>query len=152
MTPIEIKETITNLSNEKLAERLNFLAFTFCVNADFSKKEATTKLIDELEMAMMEGLLRVLEVKIGFRLFQNKIYEKVEKVFQNQDAYNINRMMSSIRRTKVVPIDAENEKYLAWMGNRVNYGSKAVIGRLVGKTKIDFSNCKTVEDCSIYMV
>jgi hypothetical protein len=130
MTPIRIKNHITALSNEQLNARLSYLSYTFCVNADFSKKEATSKLIDSLEMNMMEGLLRVLEDESGYCPLQNKIYENVERVFGNQDAYNINRMMSSIRRTKLVPIDVENEKYLSWMRNRVNYGVKAIIRQL----------------------
>ena len=68
-------------------------------------------------------------------IIQNKIYEKVERVFKNQDVYNINRMMSSIRRTKLVPLDAENEKYTKWMKNRVNYGVKGIIARLVDETQ-----------------
>jgi hypothetical protein len=134
MTPINIS-TATQLSNAALKGKLELLSYTFCVNADFSKVEQTTKLIDELEMHVMEGLMRILEVKFGHRPFQNKIYEKVERVFKNQDVYNINRMMSSIRRTKLVPLDAENEKYTKWMKNRVNYGVKSIIARLVYETQ-----------------
>lgn len=134
MTPINIS-TATQLSNAALKGKLELLSYTFCVNADFSKVEQTTKLIDELEMHVMEGLMRILEARFGQRPFQNKIYEKVEKVFKNQDVYNINRMMSSLRRTKLVPLDAENEKYTTWMKNRVNYGVKGIIARLTDETQ-----------------
>lgn len=134
MTPINIS-TAAQLSNTALKAKLELLSFTFCVNADFSKVEQTTKLIDELEIHVMEGLMRILEAKFGHRPFQNKIYEKVERVFKNQDVYNINRMMSSLRRTKLVPLDAENEKYTAWMKNRVNYGVKGIIARLEDETQ-----------------
>jgi len=127
MTPIAIKDTVTTMSNTELAEKLNYLSYTFCVNADFSKKEAITKLVDKLEMYMMEGTLRVIDNVIGHRPFQNKIYEKVEIVFSNQDAYNINRMISSLRRTKIVPLDVENEKYINWMKNRIKYGVKTIM-------------------------
>lgn len=130
MTPIEISNQVATTSDEKLRNKLNFLSYTFCVNADFSKVNAVEKLVDELEMFMMEGLLRVLEDEIGYRPYQNKIYEQVEKVFENQDAYNINRMMSSIRRAKMIPIDVENEKYMKWMKNRIKYGVKAIMERL----------------------
>ena len=86
MTPLTIDTTVSSLSNAELGEKLHFLSYTFCVNADFSKTEATAKLIDDLEVCMMEGLLRILEVKFGYKPFQNRIYEKVEKTFKNQDA------------------------------------------------------------------
>jgi hypothetical protein len=130
MTPLTIDTTVSSLSNAELGEKLHFLSYTFCVNADFSKTEATAKLIDDLEVCMMEGLLRILEAKFGYKPFQNRIYEKVEKTFKNQDVYNINRMMSSLRRTKLVPLDAENDKYINWMSNRVKYGVKSVIDHL----------------------
>lgn len=127
MTPIKITDTIKEMSATELREKLNYYSFTFCVNADFTKTEEMCRLIDKLEMYMMEGLLRVLESNIDFRPYQNKIYEHVENLFENQDAYNINRMMSSIRRTKLVPIDPTNEKYIKWMKNRVKYGVKTIM-------------------------
>lgn len=127
MTPIEIKDTVTEMSNTKLAEKINYLSYTFCVNADFTKTEAVAKLVDQLEMYVLEGTLRIVETTIGHRPYQNKIYEKVELVFGDQDAYNINRMISSLRRTKMVPIDVDNEKYIAWMKNRIKYGVKTIM-------------------------
>jgi len=127
MTPIKIKNTIADMSDSKLSEKINYLSYTFCVNADFSKTEAVTRLIDQMEMYVLEGVLRVVENSIGYRPYQNKIYEKVESVFDDQDAYNINRMISSIRRTKLVPLDIENEKYIAWMKNRIKYAVKTIM-------------------------
>ena len=67
---------------------------------------------------------------MGYIPYQNKIYEKTEDYFGNQDAYNINRMMSSLRRAKVVPIDSTNDKYMTWMSNRVKYGINTLIAEL----------------------
>lgn len=127
MTPIEIEKSIITMSNEQLADKINFLSYTFCVNADFTKKEAINKLIDKLEMCLMEGVLRIVEDNIGYRPYQNKIYEQIENVFDNQDAYNINRMISSLRRTKLISIEFANEKYIAWMKNRIKYGIKTIL-------------------------
>ena len=135
MTPIEIKDTVTEMSNTKLAEKINYLSYTFCVNADFSKTEAVAKLVDQLEMYVLEGTLRIVENTIGHRPYQNKIYEKVEQVFGDQDSYNINRMISSLRRTKMVPIDVENEKYIVWMKNRIKYGVKTIMTYIKSTTK-----------------
>jgi hypothetical protein len=130
MVPIKITDSIKVMTDTKLRNKINFLSYTFCVNADFSKTEAVKKIIDDLEMYAMEGLLRVLDDKIGYRPYQNKIYEKVENVFNDQDSYNINRMMSSIRRTKLIPINVENEKYISWMKNRIKYGTKTIMKTL----------------------
>ena len=130
MTPIKISEYVKNMDDMKLRNKLDYLSYTFCVNADFSKTEAIIKLINELEMYSMEGLLRIMEDEFGYRPYQNKIYEKVENLFEDQDAYNINRMMSSIRRTKLIPIDPDNEKYMHWMKNRIKYGVKSIMAHL----------------------
>jgi len=141
MTPIEIKSTITEMSDTKLAEKINYLSYTFCVNADFSKTEAIAKLINQLEMYVLEGTLRVIENTIGHRPYQNKIYEKVENVFGVQDAYNINRMISSLRRTKMVAIDVENTKYIAWMKNRIKYGVKTIMADMKTTSKSTSEVC-----------
>ncbi len=135
MIPVEIKPSIKTMDDVKLRSKINFLSYTFCVNADFSKTEAIAKLVDELEMYTLEGLLRVLDDEVGFRPYQNKVYEQVERKFEDQDAYNINRMLSSIRRTKMIPIDPDNAKYIKWMKNRVKYGTKTIIENL---NEVDF--------------
>jgi len=126
MTPIEINDTITELDNQSLQQKLHYLSYNFCVNADFTKTKAVNDLVEKLEMYALEGLMRILEDRIGHRPYQNKIYENVEKIFENQDSYNINRMMSSLRRAKVYPIDPDNEKYVKWMRNRVRYAIKSM--------------------------
>lgn len=130
MTPIEFDTTVTKMNPKMLRNKINYCSYSFCVNADFTKTDAMTHLIEKLELYVLEGLLRALEKEIGYRPYQNKIYELVEKVFGDQDAYNINRMMSSIRRTKMVPIDPENTKYIKWMKNRVKYGVRPIMDSL----------------------
>lgn len=130
MTPLEITDQITSMNDRTLRNKINFLSYTFCVNADFTKEEAMAELIDKLEMHVMEGLLRVLDKELGYRPYQNKIYEQVERICDDQDSYNINRMFSSLRRTKMVPVDPTNEKYIKWMKNRVKYGTRTIMNTL----------------------
>ena len=126
MTPIEISKSVKYMDLEMLGNRLNYLSYQFCVNADFTKVEAVNDLVSRLEMYAVESLMRVFEIEFGYRPFQNKIYEMTEKIFGEQDSYNINRMMSSLRRAKVIPIDPTNEKYIRWMKNRIRYGAKSI--------------------------
>lgn len=136
MTPIVIEPRIQAMSLHDLREKLHYKSYTFCVNADFNNIEATNELVTSLEMYAMEGLMRILTDKLDYIPLQNKIYEKIEYVFENQDAYNINRMMSSLRRAKIMPLDATDEKYNGWFKNRVKYGIKALREQL---KKIDYS-------------
>ena len=137
MTPIKIGLNIRSMNDATLRNKINFLSYTFCVNADFTKTNEVRKLVTNLEMCTMESLMRVFEESLGYRPYQNKIYEHVENVFIDQDAYNINRMMSSLRRAKLIPINAENKKYLKWMKNRVKYAIK---------TLMKFTNDKIMEN------
>lgn len=130
MTPITISESIQNMDDGRLSDRINFLSFQFCVNADFTKEVAVRKLVERLEMNVIESLMRVFEDEMGYSPYQNKIYENVELVFDEQDAYNINRMMSSLRRAKSIPIDPTNEKYIKWMRNRIKYGVRTIVAKL----------------------
>lgn len=130
MTPIVISSNVSSLSVQKLQEKLEFLSYTFLVNADFTNKGGVTELVSDLEMYTLEALLRIFEKQLGYIPFQNKIYEKTEGYFGNQDAYNINRMMSSLRRAKLVQIDSTNTKYLKWMSNRIKYGIPKIISEL----------------------
>jgi hypothetical protein len=127
MIPVNIKDNIQSMDDETLCHHLNFLSYQFCVNADFSKEDAVRDLVKKLEMTVVEGLLRVFEDELGYTPLQNKIYEQTEKIFGDSDSYNINRMMSSLRRSKLVPFDPNNEKYIHWVRNRVRYGTKSII-------------------------
>jgi|SaaInlStandDraft_4_1057021.scaffolds.fasta_scaffold07372_3 hypothetical protein len=137
MTPIDVEQTIVDMTDSELREKLNYISYTFCVNADFTKEQAIKDIVIHLEMLVMEGLLRVLEDNLGYSPLQNKIYEKTEIVFGDQDSYNINRMMSSLRRAKVNSIDATDDKYIKWLKNRVKYGVKGIRQRLTELAEIE---------------
>ena len=137
MTPIAITSDVSTLSTQKLQEKLKFLSVTFLVNADFTREDAVKELVENLETYVLESLLRIFEKQYGSAPYQNKIYEKIEDYFGDpksddptQDEYNLCRMMSSLRRAKLVPIDPTNAKYLNWMGNRIKYGIKTLVVEL----------------------
>lgn len=130
MIPVDISKTITTMDDDTLCNHIDFLSYQFCVNADFTKEDAVKDLVRRMEMTIMEGLMRIFQNELGYRPYQNKVYEKSEKIFDEQNAYNINRMLSTLRRAKTVPIDPQNEKYLNWMSNRIRYGSKTIIAYL----------------------
>lgn len=128
MEPIVIPEKVINRTNRDLVDKLHRLSYTFCVRADFNNVISMDDLIKDLESHIMEAMLRICYSKFGFRPFQNKFYEKVEHVFgyESQDTYNINRGMSSLRRTKKIEIDTTDTQYISWMKNRIRYGVKSI--------------------------
>ena len=127
MTPIVIDTKIKTLNHEALSAALERKSYEFCVNADFTNKDAVIKLTDRMEQYAMEALMRIFKGKLGYKPFQNKIYDEVEKIFDNQDSYNINRAFSSMRRTKYFDgVDPEDKKYQTWFKNRVRYGFMAL--------------------------
>lgn len=131
MKPIEISPKITKLSHEKLAEKLEYKAYVFCVTADFENQKEIMRLVDTLEQYSMEAIMRIFKGKLGRTTLQNKIYDNVEKIFADQDIYNINRMFSSLRRAKYLGgINAEDEKYIKWFKNRVKYGVRTMVKNL----------------------
>ena len=133
MTPIEISSSVSTLSTQDLQNKLHRLLFTFIQNSDFTSAGGIAGLVEDLEVYTLEALLRVFEAQLGYVPYQNKIYEKTEGYFGNQDAYNINRMMSSLRRAKAAGFNTEDEKfpkYIHWMSNRVKYGIKTLIAEL----------------------
>jgi hypothetical protein len=131
MTPLYIEEKVYNMTAEALKEKLEYYSYNFCVLSDHSDPEAEEKLIRSLEKYFIETLIRLIKHELGYVPKQNKMFERVEEVFSNQDAYNINRSLSSIRRAKMFGIDPEDEKYIKWFENRVFYAIKTL------KTKLD---------------
>lgn len=132
MTPVYINTTIKNMTPEALKEKLEYATYMLTVLTTHSDTEATKSNVEKFEVYMLETLLRVLEKNIGFRPMQNKLFENVEKVFgvDSQDSYNINRMLSGIRRAKMFGIDAEDEKYIQWFENRITYSVKTLKAEL----------------------
>ena len=128
MTPVYINTTIKNMTPEALKEKLEYATYMLTVLTTHSDVEATKTNVEKFETYMLETLFRVLEKNLGFRPMQNKLFESVEKVFgvDSQDSYNINRMLSGIRRAKMFGIDAEDEKYIQWFENRITYSVKTL--------------------------
>lgn len=121
MVPVEISQEVQNLTNQELAAKLEFRSYTFCVNTDYTNEKAVMKMAVGTEELLIEALQRIMESKLGYRPFQNKLYEKVEYIFENQDAYNINRLLSTMRRMKTIPVNYEDDKYMMWLRNRIKY-------------------------------
>lgn len=137
MTPIVISITTENLSISKLRQSIIDSATAF-LNLDFKDVEAANKQIIELEEYVTEALLRLSNDKFGYKPLQNKLYEKVELLFMG-DHYNINRMLSILRRSKTFPIDSTDEKYISWVHNRVKYATKSI------RTKLKTIDYTTIE-------
>lgn len=135
MIPINIDTKIAKMDTKQLQDALEYKTYEFCVLADFSKTDAINKLCDTLEQLTVESLMRIFDGKLGYRPLQNKIYEKTEFVFGDQDSYNINRLISSLRRVKLHDINSEDTKYINWVINRAKYASKALIGYM---STVDF--------------
>ena len=147
MTPIKIDTKIQTLPHDKLAAALERKSYEFCVNADFDNVEAVMSLADRMEQYAMETLMRIFKGKLGYRPFQNKIYDEVEKIFSNQDTYNINRCFSSLRRTKYFNgIDPEDTKYQTWFKNRVRYGFMALARTLKEVEYVEVPSKREVEN------
>ena len=130
MVPVIISEKVRNMTAEQLKEKIDYYSYSFCVLSDHSDKEAEETLIRNIETYVLETLIRVIKAELGYAPKQNKMFERVEEVFNDQDAYNINRMLSSLRRAKMLGIDPEDEKYIKWFENRVFYSVKTLKAEL----------------------
>ena len=132
MTPVYINTTIKNMTPQKLKEKLEYSTYVLTVLTTHTDEQTTKSNVEKFEIYMLESLLRVLEKNLGFRPMQNKLFENVEKVFgvDSQDSYNINRMLSGIRRAKLFGIDVGDEKYIQWFENRITYSVKTLKAEL----------------------
>lgn len=126
MTPIYIEEKVRNMSAEQIKEKLEYYSYNFCVLSDHTNPEAEETLIRSFEKYFLDALFRIVKSELGYTPKQNKMFERVEEVFDDQDAYNINRTLSSIRRAKMFGIDPEDTKYIQWFENRVFYAVKSL--------------------------
>jgi hypothetical protein len=126
MTPVIIDSKVRNTTAEQLQEKLDYYSYSFCVLSDHTDAKATEDLVRKLETYILEALIRVIKAELGYVPKQNKMFERVEEVFENQDAYNINRALSSLRRAKMFGIDPTDEKYIEWFENRVFYTVKTL--------------------------
>lgn len=130
MIPVYIPKSLYEATHEEVIEKLDYYAYKFTVLATLDESEDIKNLIKSLELYTLVALRRVIKNELGYFPKQNKIFERVEAVFGDQDAYNINRMLSSLRRAKMFGVDPADEKYIKWFENRVHYAIKAIKGEL----------------------
>lgn len=132
MEIVRIDNTIRNKSNKQIKEQLNLLSFKFCSISDHTDPDAEKDLIIQLESYILVSLIRIVKNQLGFEPRQNKMFERVEAVFgvDSQEAYNINRALSSLRRAKMFGIDTTDVKYIEWFENRVFYTIKTLMDSL----------------------
>jgi hypothetical protein len=131
LIPINIPNDIKILDNELLGEKLKDLRdeVVYCIEKCNDNIERDKKIL-EFEFYFTEALLRIMFDKFGYRPYQNKLYEKIDFVFDKKDAYNINRTLSSIRRNRIVGLDFEKTKYRNWLVNRIIFAVTAVVRTL----------------------
>jgi len=132
MEIVRIENTVRNKTNKELEEQLKYLSFKFCSMSEHTDAEAENELIVQLETYTLEALIRIVKDELGFAPKQNKMFERVEDVYgkDSQEAYNINRALSSIRRAKMFGVDATDEKYISWFENRIFYTIKTLVESL----------------------
>jgi len=127
---VEIPDNVLSMSHEDLYDQLenHITIFLSTDLTDTNHQHSIKSHTSVLEMYAMEALLRITEGKLNRRNGQNKIYESVERIFDTQDSYNINRLFSSLRRSiHFDGIDPLDTKYHKWFKNRASYGSKALL-------------------------
>jgi hypothetical protein len=131
MTPVKIEKEIITMEHDDIIKKIEELSQEFYEMESFQNESYVNTLVASLEQYTLEALIRVFKGKLGHVPKQNKHYEYVEMLFNNQDAYNINRMFSSMRRCFYFQgIKPEDEKYIKWFQNRVKYASVTLIKTL----------------------
>ena len=126
MVPVKIPVKVKTQNNKELSNQLSHIAYILCERTNYDNKDATLNRIKHYEPIILEGVLRSIEMRYGKRVYQNKIYERVDFIF-GDNAYDVNRMISSIRRAKELGgIDASDEGYIRWFKTRIKKGLRAV--------------------------
>lgn len=126
MIPIVLTKSTRRMKPNLLKEKIDYYTYKFCVLDNHTDAEYNEKLISNIEKYFIMALIKICKTELGFNPKQNKIFERVEEVFNQSDAYNINRSISALRRAKISGIDASNEKYMFWFENRILYAAKAI--------------------------
>ena len=130
LVPITIPDNVKKIDNDGIKKKLIEIkeevlyCIEKCSGAERDKK------IFEFEIYFTEALLRIMYDKFGFRPYQNKLYEKVDFIFDKKDSYNINRTLSFVRRNRMIGLDFGKDKYKNWLMNRVLFAVPAVIREL----------------------
>ena len=99
MEIIKIPREIFELSHGELQKELLELKQKAINELSYENPENLV-IVDKLLKYTIESLMRIFEGKLGQRPLQNKIYNTVELIFDEDGAYNINRMISGLRRAK----------------------------------------------------
>jgi len=125
MTPVKITPAIQKMNCLDLKEKLKKSAEVFIAEKNQNNLEA-------FEMYFTETLVRILEHHLGFKPLQNKFFERVEAVYgaNSQHTYNINRVISALRRGKMFGMEGGDPKYETWLQNRVEYSLKKLKSEL----------------------
>lgn len=126
MTRVTIPNDTRNLTNNELKDKLEWYAYKLCVLSLYNDTQSTVHTIEKFEVLVLEATIRILKKQLGFAPRQNQLFENVETVFENQDAYNINRTISGIRRAKMFGMNPADEKYIKWFENRVWYAIRTL--------------------------
>jgi hypothetical protein len=129
MEIIRIPKEIFYTSHKDLQEELSKLKFDAIKNLDYNDQEKSLEIVDALLKYSIEGLMRIFESKLSERPLQNELYDKVEEIFDQDSAYNINRMISGLRRAKKSGFE-KNDDYLSWFKNRIRKGTNKIIDLL----------------------
>ena len=124
MKPIKFNEKLLSINNGELIKRLEQSTLKMI---ETNNKDKIFHLSKKHEQLLVLGILRILYNKLHYIVYQNKIYENVQFYLNKQDAYNINRSISVLRRMREMNIFVvKDEKYLNWFKNRIKYATVAI--------------------------
>ena len=118
---IIVSDKVKKMDNIELATTLKHVSYNFCmVDMKQDDNTRTIKTANRLLELMIESLNRIFEFNHIYNVSQFKIYETVEKIFDNQPVYDINKAVSGLKRVSYWNgIDPMNEKYIQWFSSRV---------------------------------
>jgi len=79
------------------------------------------EIIKDFELHFTTLILKFLYQKYHVWHYQNKIYNRINDVCDDQDAYNINRALSALRRFRYFGITKNTDQYKRWLDNRIKF-------------------------------
>ena len=124
---------IKEYSNQDLINRLSQISYDFCLNTVYSadnvhiKKEA-----DELLKLMYESLDRIFKVNGEHNVKPFKVYETIEKLFDNQIQYDTIKSLSGLKRIVHFgwEINPNDDKYNYWITTRIKSATLFICNKL----------------------
>ena len=130
---VVIGQDIKEYNNAQLVKRLSIDVYDFCNDQDMADPSLEV-VSDKMEQLMLESLTRIFDDTHIGPVDQFKIYEAIEKVFDSQAQYDLNKGISALRRIKLWDgIDTEDDnypKYFKWFTNRLKRGSRVLCSKL----------------------